>query len=57
MRILGKWNWYFPTWLEWLPNVSIGEGNVEARPKAKGARKPRPVEQPAPVLALAKSTQ
>jgi RND superfamily putative drug exporter len=23
MRILGKRAWYFPAWLEWLPNISI----------------------------------
>jgi RND superfamily putative drug exporter len=23
MRILGKRAWYFPSWLEWLPNISI----------------------------------
>ncbi|PKB59640.1 MAG: hypothetical protein BZY83_00805 [SAR202 cluster bacterium Casp-Chloro-G2] len=21
MKILGKWNWYLPSWLEWVPNV------------------------------------
>ena len=21
MKLLGKWNWYMPGWLEWLPNV------------------------------------
>ena len=21
MKLLGKWNWYLPTWLEWLPNL------------------------------------
>jgi RND superfamily putative drug exporter len=31
MELLGDKNWYFPKWLEWLPNISI-EGNhkVEA---------------------------
>ncbi|MEX1126127.1 MAG: MMPL family transporter [Acidimicrobiia bacterium] len=28
MRLLGDWNWYFPKWLEWLPNVSV-EGYFE----------------------------
>jgi putative drug exporter of the RND superfamily len=28
MRLLGSWNWYFPSWLEWVPNVSV-EGAVE----------------------------
>ncbi len=27
MKLLGDRNWYLPTWLEWLPNVSVGEGN------------------------------
>ncbi|MEE8470069.1 MAG: MMPL family transporter [Dehalococcoidia bacterium] len=30
MRLLGKWNWYFPKWLEWVPNVGIGEVSHEA---------------------------
>ncbi len=21
MKLLGKWNWYLPNWLEWIPNV------------------------------------
>ena len=21
MTLLGKWNWYLPSWLEWIPNV------------------------------------
>ncbi len=21
MKLLGKWNWYLPRWLEWLPNL------------------------------------
>jgi RND superfamily putative drug exporter len=23
MELLGDRNWYFPSWLEWLPNISI----------------------------------
>ena len=23
MRLLGKWNWYLPKWLAWLPEISI----------------------------------
>ena len=23
MQLLGKWNWYLPAWLEWLPHVEI----------------------------------
>jgi RND superfamily putative drug exporter len=28
MRILGEKAWYFPSWMEWLPNISI-EGQVQ----------------------------
>ena len=23
MALLGRWNWYFPSWLEWLPRIQI----------------------------------
>jgi RND superfamily putative drug exporter len=23
MKLLGRWNWYLPAWLEWLPHLSI----------------------------------
>ncbi len=23
MELLGDWNWYFPSWLEWLPEIQI----------------------------------
>jgi uncharacterized membrane protein YdfJ with MMPL/SSD domain len=26
MTLLGKWNWYLPTWLQWLPEVHIEGG-------------------------------
>jgi putative drug exporter of the RND superfamily len=30
MELLGDKNWYFPSWLEWLPNISIeGSNNSE----------------------------
>jgi RND superfamily putative drug exporter len=34
MKLLGKWNWYLPTWLEWLPNL-------------EHERSPEPAPQPA----------
>jgi len=43
MRLLGNLNWYFPTWLEWLPNVSIGE-------VSRKATKHEPGLAPAPEL-------
>jgi len=48
MRILGKWNWYFPTWLEWIPNISIGEGEAEKARVSKGV-KPRHTRPLGPV--------
>jgi RND superfamily putative drug exporter len=48
MKMLGKANWYLPKWLEWLPNVSLGENNeAEAvRPVVH----PQPVVRPVPVI-------
>ncbi|HET6623072.1 MAG TPA: MMPL family transporter [Gaiellaceae bacterium] len=34
MKLLGKWNWYLPTWLEWLPRLEHD-------------RSPEPAPQPA----------
>jgi RND superfamily putative drug exporter len=25
MKLLGDWNWYLPSWLEWLPRLELGE--------------------------------
>ena len=37
MRLLGAWNWYLPSWLEWLPRIEVeaGEGG-EHRPATSG---------------------
>ncbi len=32
MRLLGDRNWYLPSWLEWLPRLSV-EGEVPPRPE------------------------
>jgi hypothetical protein len=36
MKLLGDWNWYLPTWLEWLPRLEHGDEvePVEAPPVA-----------------------
>jgi len=34
MKLLGRYNWYLPKWLEWIPNVSLGE-----QPAATGGRR------------------
>ncbi len=31
MKLLGEWNWYLPTWLEWLPSLAP-EGREEDSP-------------------------
>jgi hypothetical protein len=23
MHLLGRWNWYMPRWLEWLPTIEV----------------------------------
>jgi uncharacterized membrane protein YdfJ with MMPL/SSD domain len=30
MKLLGDWNWYLPSWLEWLPRISHEEEVPEA---------------------------
>ena len=25
MKLLGEWNWYLPSWLEWLPHLPMAE--------------------------------
>ena len=41
MKLLGDWNWYLPSWLEWLPRI----GDDEETPDA--GQGPRPAPQPA----------
>jgi RND superfamily putative drug exporter len=51
MKLLGDWNWYLPSWLEWLPHLG-GEGDVP-EPSDSGATdgasapKPKPASAPA----------
>jgi RND superfamily putative drug exporter len=34
MKLLGDWNWYLPSWLEWLPQIRLeGRAPVEAAPE------------------------
>ncbi|XUW99583.1 MAG: MMPL family transporter [Dehalogenimonas sp.] len=51
MTMLGKANWYLPKWLNWLPNVSLGETDDAPEPVkvAPAPRLPRGLV-PAPVL-------
>ena len=34
MKLLGEWNWYLPSWLEWLPRL---EGASESAPELDSA--------------------
>ena len=47
MKLLGKWNWYLPSWLEWLPKGPAMEGSPE--PPEPQEREPlvRPDPRPA----------
>ena len=38
MKLLGDWNWYLPSWLEWLPRVAV-------------ATEPEPIYETSPVPA------
>ena len=44
MKMLGDWNWYLPSWLEWLPKGPALEGEP---PPLHAAARPLPEEQPA----------
>ena len=35
MTVLGKWNWYLPSWLDWLPELHV-EGDPDAHPQDTG---------------------
>jgi RND superfamily putative drug exporter len=43
MKLLGDWNWYLPSWLEWLPRVGPG-----GDPSLPPAVKPPPEAAPEP---------
>jgi RND superfamily putative drug exporter len=34
MQILGRWNWYLPRWLEWLPRLQVEGSGQPIRQKA-----------------------
>jgi uncharacterized membrane protein YdfJ with MMPL/SSD domain len=37
MKLLGDWNWYLPSWLEWLPSLSPEAVEPEPVPEAPPA--------------------
>ena len=65
MVLLGRWNWYLPAWLQWLPHVSLDEGAAEPsgpapspvadRDATPGGRPRTPARTGAPSPALPQS--
>jgi RND superfamily putative drug exporter len=50
MKLLGDWNWYLPSWLEWLPHVTH-EPELEPVGADEGDRDrkgPEPEQGPSP---------
>jgi putative drug exporter of the RND superfamily len=42
MKLLGDWNWYLPSWLEWIPRITV---------EPAAGRTPSPAVGPASVTA------
>jgi putative drug exporter of the RND superfamily len=34
MKLLGDWNWYLPSWLQWLPHLEHGSEEIHKAPPA-----------------------
>jgi RND superfamily putative drug exporter len=37
MKLLGDWNWYLPSWLEWLPRLEVEPRRRERYPESAPA--------------------
>ena len=48
MKVLGDWNWYLPSWLEWLPHIG-DEGEPRALPPEPPAPDTTKEPEPTPV--------
>ncbi|HYJ68674.1 MAG TPA: MMPL family transporter [Nocardioidaceae bacterium] len=51
MVLLGKWNWYLPSWLEWLPELHVeggaeGEAEHQVAELHPASHAPGPTSQP-----------
>ena len=47
MKLLGRWNWYLPSWLEWLPHLSIEGAPDVGAPAPEGGPLGQPPGGPA----------
>jgi uncharacterized membrane protein YdfJ with MMPL/SSD domain len=34
MHLLGRWNWYLPRWLDWLPRLQVETVTLRTPPGA-----------------------
>jgi RND superfamily putative drug exporter len=48
MKLLGDWNWYLPSWLEWLPRVSPEAATTGPPPAAASATEAAEAVEPRP---------
>jgi len=44
MKLLGHRNWYLPKWLEWIPNVSLGEQQILDRVRKPSVKVRQPLK-------------
>ncbi len=51
MKLLGDWNWYLPSWLEWLPRLDVSESEASARDEADSRLRLGRMVNPRAVLA------
>ncbi|MBD0281726.1 MAG: MMPL family transporter, partial [Thermoleophilaceae bacterium] len=52
MKLLGKWNWYLPSWLEWLPKgPALDAEGLPAAPAPAGDRRGAGAPGPPPAAA------
>jgi RND superfamily putative drug exporter len=49
MALLGRWNWYLPTWLDWLPELHV-EGDPDPDPPASTGTGPIGPIRPVPAV-------
>jgi len=45
MKLLGNWNWYLPSWLEWMPRLESGELDLPDEPEAEPQPSPAPTKR------------
>ncbi|HZE17946.1 MAG TPA: MMPL family transporter, partial [Mycobacterium sp.] len=49
MKLLGKWNWYLPSWLQWLPHITAEPTTAPApSPMPASSRPTNRSQRPAP---------